>query len=81
MIQPLSEEDIGALLALCVSGEEFGCRNRAITLLCLDRGLRDREAGIQEGPPTERSFALRPPEPGSGKAVSAGAGAAPCLHP
>ena len=43
VIQPLTEEDIRALLALCDSGEEFGCRNRAIILLFLDTGMRYAE--------------------------------------
>jgi site-specific recombinase XerD len=43
VIQPLSEEDIQALLALCDAGGEFGCRNRAIILLFLDTGMRSAE--------------------------------------
>ena len=43
VIQPLSEEDIQALLALCDPGDEFGCRNRAIILLFLDTGMRYAE--------------------------------------
>ena len=43
MIQPLSEEDIEALLAVCDIGDEFGCRNRAIILLFLDTGMRSAE--------------------------------------
>ncbi len=43
VIQPLSEEDIQALLAVCDSGDEFGCRNRAIILLFLDTGMRYAE--------------------------------------
>ena len=35
--------DIQALLAVCDSGEEFGCRNRAIILLFLDTGMRYAE--------------------------------------
>ena len=43
VIQPLSEEAIQALLAVCDSGDEFGCRNRAIILLFLDTGMRYAE--------------------------------------
>ena len=43
VIQPLTEGDIQALLAVCDSGEEFGCRNRAIILLFLDTGMRYAE--------------------------------------
>ena len=43
VIQPLSQEDIQALLAVCDSGDEFGCRNRAIILLFLDTGMRYAE--------------------------------------
>ncbi len=43
VIQPLSEEDIQALLAVCDAGDEFGCRNRAIILLFLDTGMRYAE--------------------------------------
>ena len=40
VIQPLSEEEIHALLDICDPAEEFGCRNRAIILLFLDTGMR-----------------------------------------
>ena len=43
VIQPLSEEEIHALLDLCDPAEEFGCRNRAIILLFLDTGMRYAE--------------------------------------
>ena len=43
VIQPLSEEDIHALLDLCDPADEFGCRNRAIILLFLDTGMRYAE--------------------------------------
>ncbi len=43
VIQPLSEEEIQALLAVCGAGDEFGCRNRAIILLFLDKGMRYAE--------------------------------------
>ena len=43
IIQPLSEAEIGALLAICDAGTEFGCRNRAIILLFLDTGMRYSE--------------------------------------
>jgi integrase/recombinase XerC len=43
VIQPLSEEQIQALLGLCNPTEEFGCRNRAIILLFLDTGMRYAE--------------------------------------
>ena len=43
VIQPLSEEEIQALLDLCDPAEEFGCRNRAIILLFLDTGMRYAE--------------------------------------
>ncbi len=43
VIQPLSEQEIQALLDLCDPAEEFGCRNRAIILLFLDTGMRYAE--------------------------------------
>ena len=43
VIQPLSEDEIHALLALCDPADEFGCRNRAIILLFLDTGMRYAE--------------------------------------
>ena len=43
VIQPLTEGEIQALLAVCDSGDEFGCRNRAIILLFLDTGMRYTE--------------------------------------
>ena len=43
VIQPLTEAEIQALLALCDSTEEYGCRNRAIILLFLDTGMRYAE--------------------------------------
>ncbi len=43
VIQPLSEEEIQALLDVCNPAEEFGCRNRAIILLFLDTGMRYTE--------------------------------------
>ncbi len=43
VIQPLTEEEIQALLAICDSATEFGCRNRAIILLFLDTGMRYQE--------------------------------------
>ena len=43
VIQPLTEEEIGALLAVCDPATEFGCRNRAIILLFLDTGMRHSE--------------------------------------
>ncbi len=43
VLQPLSEEEIRALLDLCDPAEEFGCRNRAIILLFLDTGMRYAE--------------------------------------
>ena len=43
IIQPLTEAEIGALLAICDVGTEFGCRNRAIVLLFLDTGMRYTE--------------------------------------
>ena len=43
IIQPLTEAEIGALLAICDASTEFGCRNRAIILLFLDTGMRYTE--------------------------------------
>ena len=43
IVQPLTEAEIGALLAICEAGSEFGCRNRAIILLFLDTGMRYTE--------------------------------------
>ena len=43
IIQPLTEAEIGALLAICDARTEFGCRNRAIILLFLDTGMRYSE--------------------------------------
>ena len=43
VIQPLSEEEIKALLDVCNPTKEFGCRNRAIILLFLDTGMRYAE--------------------------------------
>ena len=43
VIQPLTEEEIQALLDVCDPAEEYGCRNRAIILLFLDTGLRYAE--------------------------------------
>ena len=43
VIQPLTEDEIQALLAVCDPAGEFGCRNRAIILLFLDTGLRYAE--------------------------------------
>ena len=43
VIQPLTEAEIQALLAVCDPTTEFGCRNRAIILLFLDTGLRYAE--------------------------------------
>ena len=43
IIQPLTEAEIGALLAICDASTEFGCRNRAIILLFLDTGIRYTE--------------------------------------
>ena len=40
VIQPLTEAEIQALLAVCDPTEEYGCRNRAIILLFLDTGMR-----------------------------------------
>ena len=40
VIQPLTEGEIQALLAVCDPAGEFGCRNRAIILLFLDTGMR-----------------------------------------
>ncbi len=44
VIQPLTEEEIQALLALRDPTDEFGCRNRAIILLFLDTGMRMAES-------------------------------------
>ena len=43
MIQPLTGEEIHALLDVCDPPVEFGCRNRAIILLFLDTGMRYAE--------------------------------------
>ncbi len=43
VIQPLTEEEIQALLALCDPADEFGCRTRAIILIFLDTGMRMAE--------------------------------------
>ena len=43
MIQPLTEDEIQALLDVCDPAEEYGCRNRAIILLFLDTGMRKAE--------------------------------------
>ncbi len=43
VIQPLTEEEIRALLDVCDPAEEYGCRTRAIILLFLDTGLRAAE--------------------------------------
>ena len=43
VIQPLSEAEIHALLAMCDPTDECGCRNRAIILLFLDTGMRYAE--------------------------------------
>ena len=40
VIQPLTEAEIQALLAVCDPAAEFGCRNRAIILIFLDTGMR-----------------------------------------
>lgn len=43
VIHPLTEAEIGALLAICDVQTEFGCRNRTIILLFLDTGMRYTE--------------------------------------